>query len=123
MKLAFGKDKRLLQSHEFQRLFKVGKRLSLPALTVVYSVREKSSGAVASRIGLSISRKVGKAHDRNLVKRRLKEIFRLNQKKIVENSEIILIPRRESCDFAYLELENCVFKLFSKAKLIDEAEN
>jgi ribonuclease P protein component len=120
MKLTFGKDKRLLRSHEFSRLFKVGRRLSLPSITLVYHFFENRSKSKPACLGLSISRKVGKAHDRNLLKRRLREIFRLNQRNIAENSKIVLIPRKEMCDFSYISLENDVIRLFSRAKLIKD---
>lgn len=118
--LAFGKNKRILSNHEFRRIFKYGKRLSLPHLTLIYRYRDKSLDSKPPKLGLSISRKVGKAHDRNLLKRRLREIFRLHQHEFALNAEIVLIPKKETCELSYSELENCFFKLFSRGKLVKE---
>lgn len=119
--LAFGKNKRLLSNTEFRRIFKYGKRVSLPALTLIYRFRDQSSAPKSPKLGLSVSRKVGKAHDRNLLKRRLREIFRLHQHEFLENSEIVLIPKKETCELSYIELENSFFKLLLRGKLIKEA--
>jgi ribonuclease P protein component len=118
--LTFSKNKRLLSNTEFRRIFKAGKRLSLPVLTLIYRVREQLSEPKPAKLGLSVSRKVGKAHDRNLLKRRLREIFRIHQREIFENFEIVLIPRKETCELSYFDLENSVLKLFSRGKLIKE---
>jgi ribonuclease P protein component len=115
--LTFGKNKRILKNDAYRRLYKIGKRLSLPALTLVYRVKE-AVPALPPQLGLSVSRKVGKANQRNLVKRRLREIFRLHQLEIMENAEIVIIPRKESLEFDYFDLETLILKLFSRAKLL-----
>jgi ribonuclease P protein component len=119
--LAFAKDKRLLRNTEYRRIFKSGKRLSLPVLTLIYWFGKGSLQSKPPKLGLSVSRKVGKAHDRNLLKRRMREIFRLHQHEISENSEMVLIPRKETCLLSYFELESTILKLFLRGKLLKEA--
>lgn len=48
-----------------------------------------------TRIGLSVSRKHGNAVVRNLLKRRMREAFRLSQHEIPFGLDLILIPERE----------------------------
>lgn len=122
--LTFGKDKRILKNIEYRRLYKVGKRFNLAAMTFIY--RFCAAGvdkARPPRLGLSVSRKVGKANQRNLIKRRLREIFRLHQLEMVENLELVIIPRKEALDLDYFDLESTILKSFSREKLLKEVKN
>jgi ribonuclease P protein component len=48
-----------------------------------------------ARIGLSVSRKVGGAVQRNRWKRRLREAFRLNREKLPRGVDLVVIPKAE----------------------------
>jgi ribonuclease P protein component len=119
---AFGPAQRLLKASEFNRVFKQGRRLSQPELTVAYRVRPSRDGQVyPPRLGLSVSKKVGGAVQRNLLKRRIREIFRLNQEKIGLGVEVVVIPRKEASGLSYQELEDRIFSLFERGKLLIKA--
>ena len=115
--LSFGKDRRILKNPDFKRIFKYGKRLSLPQFTIVFGVNRASSASKKSKLGLSVSRKVGKSHERNVIKRRIREIFRKNQLEIAENSEIVVIPRRNTLEMDYFSLEKAILGLFERGRL------
>lgn len=48
------------------------------------------------RLGLSVSRKVGKAVVRNRWKRLIREAFRLSRSQLPAGVDLIVIPRREA---------------------------
>ena len=116
--LGFGPAQRLLKASEFNRVFKQGRRLSQTELTLAFRVRPSRDGKLyPPRLGLSVSKKVGGAVRRNLLKRRFREIFRLNQARMVWGVELVVIPRKEAGDLSYQELESRLITLFERGKL------
>jgi ribonuclease P protein component len=116
---SFSKSQRLLTQSDFNRVFKQGKRVSTPEWTLAYRVRPTAPGrSFAPRLGLSVSRKMGGAVQRNLFKRRLREIFRLNQTRLPFGAEIVVIPRKEVGVWDYVELEKRFFSLCERGKIL-----
>jgi len=69
--------------------------------------REATEGGL--RLGLTVSRKVGRAVLRNRVRRVLREFFRLHQAMIRRPLDIVVVPKRnldpKSIDMALVEQE------------------
>lgn len=120
--LRFDKQRRLLKASDFNRVFKQGRRVSVPEFTLACRVRPGKDGqAFAPRLGLSVSRKVGNAVHRNRLKRRLRELFRLNQADWVQGTEIVVIPRKEATVLSYSELKSRLFSLMERGKVSKKA--
>src|SRR5689334_12518807 len=69
---------RLKRNRDFRAVYARGKSFSTPALTLYVRPRARGEPAgAASRLGFVISKKAARrAHDRNRLKRRLREICR-----------------------------------------------
>lgn len=65
----------------------------------------KENRLPTSRYGFSISKKIGKAHVRNKIRRRLGEIIRLNLEAYQSGHDVILIARKGIENLTYQELE------------------
>jgi len=85
----FTRAERLRRRKEYERVYREGKRLNLPYLKVVLAPNELGY----CRLGLSVSRKFGKAVKRNLAKRRLREIFRRHKGLFPAGHDVIFIPK------------------------------
>ena len=55
---------------------------------------------------------------RNRVRRRLKEIYRLNEKKILPGYSIVIVARMKSRFVGFAELESSVISLFRKLDIL-----
>ena len=113
--LSFGKPRHLRQNAEFQAVYKKGRRVSAATLTLVW-LKQDPPGSV--RLGLSVSRKVGKAHDRNRLKRRLREIFRLQASALAPGHDLVLVAKPGVPARAFLPLREEVLGLFRRAGLL-----
>ncbi len=70
-----------------------------------------------SRYGFSVTKKVGKAVQRNRVKRLLKEIMRLQSLK--SGWDIVFMARSVAVNADYHQLERVVTKLLARAQLLE----
>ena len=108
LKLKFTTSLKL--NHEFRRLYKKGKSTASQHV-VIYSGKNNSSN---NRLGITVSKKIGSAVHRNRVRRRLKEIYRLNESKLNTGYDIVIVARVSSRFIKYNELETSVLSLFKK---------
>lgn len=89
-RFTFPKTHRLRTSAEFDRVYTLRQRAGDNVLLVFAAANELPH----PRLGLSVSRKVGKAHDRARWKRLIREAFRLSQEELPPGLDLVVIPRQ-----------------------------
>ena len=107
----------LKKNHEFKRVYSKGKNAAA-ACAVVYCRRNNGAG---NRLGLTVSAKLGGAVQRNRIRRRLKEIYRLNEARLATGFDIVIVARMRSRVVGYQELEASVLGLFKALKIMADA--
>lgn len=78
------------------------------------------NGLSLSRYGFSVTKKVGKAVQRNHLKRLLREIMRLQS--LRPGWDIVFIARSVAVNTDYHQLERAVTKLLARAQLLESNE-
>ena len=86
----FPKTVRLVSQLDFDRVFRDG-IVASDSVLVVHAVRGKQPW---TRIGLSVSKRVGNSPTRNRWKRLIRESFRLQKNEIPLNIDLVVRPKR-----------------------------
>ena len=104
----------LKRNHEFKRLYNKGNSAASHCV-VVYCRR---NGKKENRLGLTVSTKLGGAVQRNRIRRRLKEIYRLNEDKLKPGYDVVIVARTKSGTAPFSELEASMLSLLRKLDMI-----
>jgi ribonuclease P protein component len=91
------RGRRLSRSAEFERVYRQGRSVSNRQL-VLYSF--PNEGIDRLRLGLSVSRKVGGAVERNHVKRLLREAFDAAESRLTGGYDVVVVARPEARELA-----------------------
>ena len=102
-------DHRLRKNNQFNYIYKKGERFHSENFTL-FVVKSKYKDY---KIGISVSKKLGKANKRNLLKRRIKEIVRTSLT-IPSFCNLVLLAKDNAVNLSFEELKIDLQKLFKK---------
>lgn len=104
----------MTRDYEFRRLYAKGKSAAT-ARIVLYCRKNRLE---TSRLGFTVSTKIGKAVHRNKIRRRFREIYRLNEQKLSPGWDIVLVARGKSRYSEYSQLEADFLHLADKLGIL-----
>jgi ribonuclease P protein component len=116
-----------LRKHaDYQRVYKSTRKQFSASMTWFLSARPASleskppahipALAIAGpRVGLTAGKVLGKAHERNRIKRRMREVVRNHIHELPDGIDLVLHPRRSVMTMEFMKLEAEVLRIFRQA--------
>ena len=106
----------LKKNFQFRFVYNKGKSLA-NRLLVMYVVKNKKY-TDTNRLGISVSKKVGKSVVRSRVTRLIKESYRLSEEDIKQGYDIVVIARVSANGADYKEINKALLSLLKKHDLL-----
>ena len=100
-------------NHIFRKLYSSDGQAN--GLLVLYA-RPNRTGC--NRVGVTVSKKLGKAVVRNRVRRRLREVYRLNEDKFLSGWDIVVVARSRCISADFDRLTGAYLSLAEKAGIL-----
>ena len=102
-------------NHIFQRLYHT--KGAADGFLVLYARKNRTA---CNRVGITVSKKLGKAHIRNRTRRRIREVYRLNEEIFQPGWDIVVLARPKSVDAPFERLTKSYLTLARKLNLLIE---
>jgi ribonuclease P protein component len=103
----FPKARRLLKQRDFQLVLKAGRRIDSQNASIIFLQNELGF----SRLGISVSKGIGHAADRNRIKRSIREAFRRNLALRSQSIDILFLVRSPGHAFSCAGIEEDIDRL------------
>ena len=100
-------------THIFRRLYRTSGVAD--GLLVLYARKNRTDG---NRVGVTVSKKLGKAHVRNRTRRRIREVYRLNEEKFQPGWDIVVVARTKAVEAPFEKLTASYLTLAKKAGIL-----
>ena len=100
-------------NHIFRKLYSTAGQSN--GLLVLYARPNRTGG---NRVGVTVSKKIGKAVVRNRVRRRLREVYRLNEARFAPGWDIVIVARSRCISADFKKLTDAYLSLAEKAGIL-----
>lgn len=100
-------------NHIFRRLYHTSGQAD--SYLVLYARRNRTGG---NRVGITVSKKLGHAVVRNRIRRRLREVYRLNEEQFQPGWDIVVVARSRAVEAPFPKLTVSFLSLAKRAGLL-----
>ena len=100
-------------NHIFRRLYATNGHAN--ACLVLYARRNRTQ---TNRIGITVGKKLGHAVVRNRVRRRIREVYRLNEEKFQPGWDIVVVVRTKAIHAGFPKLTSAYLQLAEKLGIL-----
>ena len=106
------------ENGDFRRIYRRG-RSAVSGGVVVYCLKNRKG---MSRLGVTVSKKLGHAVQRNRTRRRLREVYRLNEERFQPGWDIVVVARTRAVEAPFDRLTASYLRLSAKLGILREEE-
>jgi ribonuclease P protein component len=115
VKAVYSRDGRLRKHADYQRAYQASRKHFSPSMTWFLARRDGEHRATPARVGLTAGKVLGKAHERNRIKRRMRELVQKHFGELPAGIDVILHPRRQVMTMDFGKLESEILRIFRQA--------
>jgi ribonuclease P protein component len=106
---------RLRKHTDYQRVYASGRKR--PSTTMSWFLAPQAVHVSGPRVGFTASKALGKAHERNRIKRRLREVVRRHIELLPLGFDLVLHPRRAVLTVEFTKLDAEVVRILMQANV------
>lgn len=106
-------SKALKLNHIFRRLYATSGHAN--SYLVLYA---RKNNTETNRVGITVSKKLGKAVVRNRIRRRLREVYRLNESRFAPGWDVVVVARSRCLTANFEKLTQSYLALAEKAGIL-----
>lgn len=111
-----GAGARLCKHADYQRAYSVARKKQSTSMSWFLAPQSPDDPrSTGPRVGLTVGKVLGMAHDRNRIKRRLREVLRRHLDLLPTGVDLILHPRRSVLTIEFSKLEGEVVRILQQA--------
>lgn len=106
------------ENRDFRFAYKRGKKIVTPYIVMHYYKNRTD----ATKIGITVSTTIGKAHVRNRVKRLVREAYRMYSGSVLKGYNIVWVSRSKTAVSSFEDVRKSVYSCLAESGLLKDAE-